>query len=476
MPKILTSDTVELLVPLARSRARTLGRQIEDYLRDRIRNGALKPRTMLPSTRDLADQLGISRPIVVEAYAQLASEGFVLTKPGTRPRVAALFETRTQTARAAASVEVAPRYDFRPAIPDLQSFPRNAWLRAMRKALDGMRAQELGYDARHGTPALRDALAEYLGRVRGVVADPSQIVVTSGYAQSRTLFCRAIVMLGAKRLAIESPSYAERSFAKIAGLELIGIPVDENGVDVEALAASKADAVIVTPTHQSPTGYALSGARRAALLSWLQSRRAFALEDDYDAEFRYDRAPIGALQGLAPDRIVYSGTVSKTLAPGMRIGWLVVPEDLREAILFQHRAADHGAPRIDQNALAFLIADGEFDRHLRHMRLVYRKRRDALVSALEKYLPEAAVSGIAAGLHATATLPRRIPERAIAVEAARRGVCFEFMSDYYLDAKRRNTTLLLGYAQSSEENIRSGVRILAETIKALNKATNTITP
>jgi GntR family transcriptional regulator/MocR family aminotransferase len=432
MRKELTSTTVELFVPLSRGKGNTLGRQIEAHLRDGIRSGALKPRAILPSTRDLAGQLKISRPIVVDAYAQLASEGFILLKQGARPRVADHLEITAKVDRACSSIEIPPRYDFRPAIPDLQSFPRKAWLRATRKALDRMKAKELGYDSRHGTETLRHALAEYLGRVRGVVADPSAIVVTSGYAQSRSLFCRALEMIGGKYLAVENPSYTQWEFAKAANLDLVPIDVDENGVDVQLLMKSEADAIIVTPTHQSPTGHALSGERRTALLSWLRSRRTFALEDDYDAEFRYDRPPIGALQGLAPERIVYSGTVSKTLAPGVRIGWLVVPKELREAVLFQHRVADHGAPRIDQNALAVLIADGEFDRHLRRVRLVYRKRRDALMSALAKYIPEASVSGIAAGLHAAVALPRGVPEQALAAEAARRGVRFEFMSEYCL--------------------------------------------
>jgi GntR family transcriptional regulator/MocR family aminotransferase len=266
---------------------------------------------------------------------------------------------------------------------------------------------------------------------------------------------------------VEDPSYTHWEFVQAAGLEIIPIPVDEEGIDVDRLASSKADAVLLTPTHQSPTGYPLSGGRRAALLDWLRSRKTFALEDDYDAEFRYDRAPVGALQGLVPERIMYAGTVSKTLAPGMRIGWLVVPDAMRESVLYQHRAADHGAPRIDQNALASFIAEGDLDRHLRRMRLVYRKRRDALVSALETYLPDARIDGIAAGLHAAVTLPRKVAERAILAEAARRGVEMEFMSHWYIDRRERPSTMLLGYAQSPESSIRAGVRIIAETLNAM---------
>src|SRR5688572_9857888 len=302
----MSRGTVELLIPLSRGATRPLVRQVEDHIRQAIRSGSLKPRALLPSTRDLAAQLGISRPTVVEAYSQLASEGFVAVRQGARPRVAESVTGESRKNRAHASNEVLPRYDFRPAIPDLRSFPRKAWLKATRKALENMRPQEFGYDARHGTQALRQSLVAYLGRVRSVIADPSQIIVTSGYAQSRQLFCRALAALGGKRLAVEDPSYTGWQFAASAGLEVVPVEVDEQGINVDLLRKSNADGVLVTPTHQSPTGCVLSGGRRIDLLNWLRSKKCFALEDDYDAEFRYDRGPVGALQGLAPERVVYA--------------------------------------------------------------------------------------------------------------------------------------------------------------------------
>src|SRR5688572_12719747 len=264
--------TVELLIPLSREAGRPLARQIEDHVRQAIRGGSLKPLALLPSTRDLAAQLGISRPTVVEAYSQLASEGFVALRQGARPRVAESVMGKSPKDRALSSAEVLPRYDFRPSTPDLHSFPRKAWLKATRKALESMRPRELGYDARHGTQALRQSLAAYLGRVRSVVADPSQIIVTSGYAQGRQLFCRALAAMGGKRLAVEDPSYTSWRFAASAGLAIVPIQVDKEGINVGRLGKSNADGALVTPTHQSPTGFVLSGERRGELLNWLRSK------------------------------------------------------------------------------------------------------------------------------------------------------------------------------------------------------------
>jgi GntR family transcriptional regulator/MocR family aminotransferase len=461
--KLQTSLTRELLLPVAKGQGSPLGRQIEEGLREAIRAGTLKAGMELPSTRDLAAQLDLSRAVVVDAYAQLAAEGFIRVSQGARPRVAEAVRDIPKT-EAAAPVAPAPaRYDFLCGVPDLRSFPIKAWLRASRRALEAMHPREFGYDDRFGSSGLRQALAEYLGRVRGVVAEPGQVVVTSGFAQTRTLFCRALARCGVRSLAVEDPSYTDWTFAQEAGLELVHIPVDDRGIVVEALAASGAQAVILTPSHQSPTGHALSGARRLSLLEWLDDQERFALEDDYDAEFRYDRSPIGALQGRAPNRIVYAGTASKTLAPGLRIGWFVAPESLREPLLIEHQAASHGTSRLEQNVLASLIRDGEFDRHLRKTRLVYRSRRDAVRAAVAEFLPGAVVEGIAAGLHAVVRLSGQVDEPAIVAEARRHGIAVEFLSHYEV-VRASGSALLIGYAQSSEPTIRSGVRRLAEIL------------
>jgi GntR family transcriptional regulator / MocR family aminotransferase len=412
-----TSQPIELLLSVSRDGDRTLGAQIEDQLRRAIRDGTLKPRARVPSTRDLARQLGVSRRIAVDAYAQLAAEGYLVLRQGARPHVSDAAPAAAAIASAPAP-EPPPRFDFRPSIPDVSTFPRAAWLRSLREALRTMTDDELRYGDPRGVEALRSALADYLGRVRGVVATPARVVVTCGYSQGLDVVCRALAAGGAERIAVEDPCNPEqRWIAARAGLEPVPVAVDEHGLRVDELERVGADAVVVAPAHQHPTGEVLTGERRSALLSWLRTHDAIAIEDDYDAEYRYDRAAVGALHGLEPDRIVYAGSASKTLAPALRLGWLVVPPRLLAAVTHEKDLADKGTARIEQHAFADFLARGELDRHLRRMRARSRLRRDALVEALAEALPEATVHGIAAGLHATVRLPDGDPE-AIKAEAA----------------------------------------------------------
>jgi GntR family transcriptional regulator / MocR family aminotransferase len=359
-----------------------------------------------------------------------------------------------------------PRFDFRPGVPDLSLFPRAAWLRSLREVLGRIADAELGYGDPAGVEPLRSALADYLGRVRGVVADPAHIVVACGYAQGQGLVCRALAAAGARRIAVEDPSHPEqRQIAARAGLELVPVDVDENGLRVDELERADVDAVVVTPAHQFPTGAVLSGARRTALLAWLRRRGAIAIEDDYDAEYRYDRAPVGALQGLEPERIVYAGSASKTLAPALRLGWLVVPSGLVDGVVREKRLADLSTAHIEQHAFAHFLASGELDRHLRRMRSRYRRRRDTLVASLAEVLPEARVQGIAAGLHAAVRLPETDDEEAILAEARRQRVTLATMASHRM-RRAGPPTLLLGYAQAPEPTIRAGVREVAAIVRA----------
>lgn len=458
---------MDVLVSVSRTRSRTLSRQIEDQFREQIRQGALRPGARVPSTRDLAAELGVSRPIVVTAYAQLAAEGYLTLRQGARPCVADGVRAALEAMDPGTRAEVEPLYDFRPGVPDLAAFPRSAWLRSLRDALRTMPDAALGYTDACGSEVLRRALSEYLARVRGVVSSPSRVVITSGWAQGRSLLCRALAATGARKIAVEDPCWID-AWASIgrAGLEPVAIPVDDQGLRVDLLAQSDADVVIVTPAHQYPSGTALSGERRAALLEWLRRRDAIAIEDDYDAEFRYDRAPVGALQSLDPARIVYAGTASKTLAPALRLGWLVVPAGILTRVQREKEQADFGGPRIEQHAFADFLSRGELDRHLRRMRARYRGRRDVLVDAMRRHLPEAELCGIAAGLHAAVRLPPHFDEIAIRDAALTRGVAFTTMQSYQLGGRSGPPTLILGYARASEPTIREGVRELAVAVRS----------
>ena len=462
-----SSQPVDLLLSVKRDGALRLGRQIEDQLREAIRDGALRPNARVPSSRDLSRQLGVSRRVVVDAYEQLAAEGYLVLRQGARPRVSdAAVNARSAPATPAATA-LRPRFDLRPSQPDVSMFPRSVWLRSLRQALRVIPDDELGYGDPRGVAALRSTLADYLGRSRGVVCDPEQILITSGYTQGLGLVCEALAERGAARIAVEDPSNPEDGLVLArAGLQPVPVDVDAGGLRVGELARSGADAVTLTPAHQHPTGVVLSGERRTELLVWLRERGAIAIEDDYDAEYRYDRTAVGALQGLDPERVVYAGSLSKTLAPALRLGWLALPPSLLDAVCAAKLRADRGSGRIEQHAFADFLARGEMDRHIRRMRALYRRRRDALIAALGDALPEASVSGVAAGLHVTVGLPEEDDEQTIREQASQRRIELETLSEYRWESEQQIPTLVLGYGQLPEPAIPAAVAELTRAVHA----------
>jgi GntR family transcriptional regulator / MocR family aminotransferase len=461
MPK--TSTDSELLVMLRHDAHVPLHRQIETSIREAIRAGRLPRGASLPASRMLAADLGVSRGVVVEAYQQLTAEGYLASRSGGYTQVAA----GPATPAAAPPVAGAPRpaIDLSYGRADVSSFPRAAWLRAIRAALAEAPNEVFGYLTGRGVPQLRTAMADYLNRVRGTVADPEHMVICTGYAQGVTLLMGVLAAAGAKRIALEDPSSCDDALpaARAAGLDVAGIPVDSDGIRVDLLRDSGADAVILTPSHQWPTGSVLSAANRAAVIRWATERGAVIIEDDYDAEYRYDRTPVGALQGLAPEHVIYAGSASKTLAPGLRIGWFVLPARLTEPMAAAKIAADRGSPALEQMALAGFVTRGDFDRHLRRMRPVYRRRRDALLAALARDLPWLEPAGVSAGLHLVAWLPPHLDERAV-IEAARRaGVGLDAVGPYRINNPGPGG-LIFGYATVSERAIAEGVARLAQVI------------
>jgi GntR family transcriptional regulator/MocR family aminotransferase len=456
----------ELFVELDRSQRRPLRAQLEDGLREAIRSGRLAAHARLPATRALAADLGVSRRLVVDAYAQLLAEGYLVARRGAGTYVAEAAGATAAPAEVPATSTLG--YDFFPGYPDLASFPRRQWLRAMREVLTVAPHLSLGYPDPRGALELRRALAGHLRRVRGVVVDPQAIVVCSGAAQGLVLLARA---LGTPHVAMEDPGLPpHRAILAAHGARLSALSVDADGACVDELAALEAergalDAVFVTPAHQSPTGVALAPGRRAALLEWAGAGGGLVIEDDYDAEYRYDRAPLAALQGLAADRVIYMGTVSKTLAPALRLGWLVLPSRLIDAVVEQKQLADHGCPTLDQLALARLLESGAYDRHLRQARRRYRARRDALVDAVGRHLPGARVTGVAAGLHAIVQLPRPVDGLALLQAATRRSVGVYLLGYAYMKPRAVHDGLVLGYASLPEPAIEEGVRLLARALE-----------
>jgi GntR family transcriptional regulator / MocR family aminotransferase len=450
-----------LLIELDRQTERPLHEQIESLLREKIRSGRLAAGTQLPSTRGLAAELGISRGVVTEAYGQLAAEGYLSTRQGAPVRVARAMRAQ-QSRPAASSLLPSFAYHFHPGMPDLAGFPRESWLRSVRAALRELPLDVVGYGDPRGAPRLRDALAGYLGRVRGAIADPEHMMVCTGFMQGFSLTCRALRARGVSHIALEDPGWSvHRLIAHQAGLQITPIPVDSEGLVVAELAQAGASVVLVTAAHQYPTGAVLSGERRAALIDWAQDHDHLIVEDDFDAEFRYDRVAVGALQGLAPERILHIGSASKRLAPGMRLGWLLMPSWLTWELTSAKALEDGGSEVIGQLALGDFIARGELDRHVRRMRLRYQSRRKALIEALARWLPCARPSASAAGLFELVELPEHINEAALLEAATRRGVGAEGLAWTRLSSTGP-PGVLLGFGNLSEPAIDHGVRLLAE--------------
>ena len=456
--------------------------QLEAGLRDSIRSGRLRPGVRLPSSRALGAELGVSRRLVVEAYEQLAAEGYLVSTQGSGTRVApagseAPSSPKSGTTAGAAEMAdaaVAPAtgaIDLFPGAPDLSLFPRRAWGRAQRRALAELPDARLGYGEFAGTAELRDALAEHLGRVRAAAVEPGDVVVTAGYQQGLRIFCELLKGRGARRVAIEDPGYPVAAWTiESEGLELVPVAVDADGLDVEALAALDPDAVVVTPAHSLPGGAVLAAERRLALVEWARGRGALVLEDDYDAELRYDRrGPAGTLQGLAPDVVVLAGSVSKTLAPALRLGWLCLPGEAVAAAAIARGMLDGGGPRLEELALADLIASGAFDRHVRATRAQYREKRAALLEAIDGALPGARVRGIAAGLHVLLELPDGVEEAAAVEYAGTAGVRVQGVRDF-TRTHPGPPALVLGYGLPTLRELREAVDVIADACAAAQAA------
>ncbi len=448
---------VDLHIDLAEAPGRSLRARLEHALREAMRSGRLSADERLPSTRELAVGLGVSRGVVVDAYAQLAAEGYLRTARGGGTRVAATVAPTSLPAPAPTRPDRI-RYDLSPFRPALGAIPRRALMAAFARVLRDTPDERLGLPDPAGTFELRAALSSYLGRVRGVQAAAEELVITNGTRNSLSLVWRALAAQGVRRVATEDPGWSGVAETALdAGLRAVPVPVDEQGLRVDELRTKAVEAVAVAPAHQYPTGAVLSAPRRTAILEWARAGARVVIEDDYDAEYRYDHQPIGSLQGLAPDHVIYAGSSSKTVAPSLRLGWIVVPSRLRDRIVELKRTAGTTPSPISQLAFAHLIDRGELDRHLRRQRRRYQQQREALLTALGAELPELTVHGAAAGLYAVMELPRELDEAAVLDAARARGLALEGRGT---DAPG----LVLGYADIDAAAIKPAVSELAASI------------
>jgi GntR family transcriptional regulator / MocR family aminotransferase len=439
----------ELLLPGHQRR-----RGVEVELRRAIRDGRLTPGTRLPSSRDLAAQLGMARGTVTSAYTQLVAEGYLTTRRGSGTTVASLGPA------GACGVPEAPqrwRFNLRPGLPALGAFPRAEWVAAHRAALADLPDDDLAYPDPAGYVGLRKEIVDYLARVRAVVARDA--VITYGAADGLQLVARLL----SGSIAIEEPSHlGGEDMLRSHGLNTVPIPVDDKGIRVDLLSKTDCSAVLVTAAHQFPLGVVLHPERRRALVDWARERDGLIIEDDYDAEHRYDRPALGALQALAPDHVVYQGTTSKVLAPALRLGWLVVPERLREGIVNRKKFNDMGTATIPQAAFAHMLRTGGYDRHLRRTRALYRKRRDALLEAVAEHLPEWQSIGVAAGLHVVLRMPDGTDDLALKSRLEERGVHVWALAQYTRTPMWPG--LVLGYAALTPDRLREAVREIAAAV------------
>ena len=446
---------------LERRAGETLRAALERTLREAIVSGSLRTGVRMPSSRALARELGVSRGVVSDAYAQLEAQGLLVSRSRAVPTVASVSRPPEQRPESRPR-EPGVRFDLTPTMPDVMLFPLSRWLAAAQQAARQAGPTVLDYRDPRGEWTLRQALADHLGRTRGVIADPDQIIVTQGTAQSAHLLFRVLRARGASSLALEDPSHAtQHERARSAGLIVAPQPVDEHGLIVAGLTG---DAALVTPAHQFPTGSVLSGARRRELLTWAGQSDRLILEDDYDAEFRYDGEPVRALQGLAPDRVVQIGTVSKTLAPGLRLGWIVAPDHITDELEREKRLADDFSPSLDQLALAELLRRGDYHRHVRRARNVYRRRRDTLLTALARHLPEHQATGAAAGMHLLLRLPSTTDDAALSARASNIGVRAPALSAFCIDQTDLRG-LVIGYGRLHEQAVEHATRALARVIR-----------
>ena len=483
---------------------------LADAIRTAIMDGRLGAGAPLPATRLLAGDLGVSRGVIVEVYQRLADEGLVSARPGTGTRVLGVPRMAREASGATRISGIGGTYrdngssviaeapgadgvsagglvptggmapygglvpagwreraeiDLSPGVPDLSGFPRAAWLRAERLVLERTSVAELGYGDPRGARALRAELAGWLARTRGLRAGPDDIIVVTGVAQALALLARVLREGGHREIAVEDPgSRGARDDLAYWGLRPVPVPVDEHGLRVGELARGGARAVLLTPAHQFPTGVVLAPQRRRDLLDWAARTDALIVEDDYDAEYRYDRAPVPALHASASGLVAYAGSTSKTLAPGMRLGWLIPPARLHADLVEAKYASDLGSPALPQLVLARLIASGELEQHIRLVRKRQRSRRDALLLALREYLPAARVQGVAAGLHLLITFPGLDGSDAVLAEAiGETGVLVHPLS--WHRQRPGVPGIVLGYAAHTPGRLHEAARRIARALR-----------
>jgi GntR family transcriptional regulator/MocR family aminotransferase len=483
MPRARPASTAPLFLPLDGTSAVPLYRQLYSGVRESILAGRLAPGAGLPSSRSLAEELGVSRNTVTLAFDQLVAEGYIQGSPRSGTRVAAMPARAPRAkpsrgpgpsarGRAIADARLpaltrgeSPAVPFRVGVPALDQFPSRLWSRLASRRW--RRQPLLDYGEPGGYSALREAIADYVRLARGVRCLTEQVIITSGSQQGVDLAARVLLDPG-DAVWMEDPGYTgARTALQASGARLVPLPVDADGLIVEEgeRAAPRARLAYASPSHQFPLGVTMSASRRLALLRWAARAGAWVLEDDYDSEFRYDARPLASLQGMDEDgRVIYVGTFSKTIFPALRLGYLIVPLELVNVFRAARAVSDRQSPTMEQAVLADFVAGGHFARHVRRMRRLYAERQGVLVDAVRRQLGDRLkVTPSSAGMHLLGWLEPGVDDAAVSARAAALGVEAAPLSRYALVAPRRGG-LLLGWAGYSAEGIREGVTRLEKAL------------
>jgi GntR family transcriptional regulator/MocR family aminotransferase len=431
-------------------------------LRDAVRSGRLTPGTALPPSRSLAADLGLARNTVAEAYAELVEAGWLASRQGSGTW--AVDTGRQPLPPRPRGTAGAPTHNLMPGTPDVSAFPRSQWLASTRRALTAAPAAALGVGDPRGRPELREALAEYLSRARGVRTSAETVLICAGVRHGVELLAR--VFNRTRPIAVEAYGlFIFREAIAALGVNTTPIRIDEKGVVVSDLDALDTPAALITPAHQYPHGVPLHPSRRTAVLDWARRTGAYVIEDDYDGEFRYDRQPVGALQGLDPNRVAYLGSTSKSLSPVLRLGWMVLPGELIDDVITAAGGQQFYVNSIDQLTMADFLARGQYDRHIRRMRLRYRRRRDALVDALTGF--KVGIRGLPAGLHLLLHLPDG-NEHEVLRRAAEAGVALAGLSRlrHPLAETPRHDGVVVNFGAPAEHAFTSAADALCRVLSA----------
>ncbi|MDD2619734.1 MAG: PLP-dependent aminotransferase family protein [Syntrophomonadaceae bacterium] len=453
-------------IKLERNSQLSLARQIYQAMREQMMRGQLEPGEVLPSTRELAKQLAVSRNTAYEAYDMLFAEGFTLSRPGSSTRVASgLRLEKTSTTKQPVDMSGAKsacwKADFRTGRPELRCFPQQLWLQLLHRAAHDMPLKQWSYSGPEGLPILREEIAAWLFRSKGLEVDPRDIFITAGATQALHLLADILFQEG-KKIIVEDPCHLGMlRVLQGKGLVIIPVPVDQHGLKSEFLDGEGVGAAYITPSHQFPLGGILPASRRAALLRLSREYNFYIIEDDYDSEFRYEGAPVAPLYSMDSQQVIYVGTFSKILFPALRIGYLILPYKMQEQWRYLRTHADVQNPPFEQAALAEYLRSRKLDRHIRKMRKIYGDRRRVLLSSLEECFSKGwRAWGDAAGLHLALEFPGRSFDRDFAARAREYGICIT-PADYHSISKGMHLDkIILGYGHLDNDEIRAGIRLL----------------